>query len=489
MVARSADRPVDLCPGASRRAPTDPGIDEDPMSPTVLVLLGLASVAAILLLIIKVRTHPFLALLLVSIALALATQVPLSDIVPMLKDGMGKTLGNVALIVTLGAMLGRIIEVSGGAEVLARALLKAFGPRRAPWALGAASFLFGIPVFVDVATIVLVPIVLAVARRVTGRVNMLAYALPTVMALLTVHVVLPPHPGIVGGSEAMGADVGLVLLIGLVPAIIMWLFAQVLSGILTRRTFSAVPAEGDAAAGVTQHADEAHDDASLPGVGLVLAMILIPLVLIMAQTVTALTLPEGNLARSIFDFVGASAMALLIGVLLAMIFLGFRRGWSLGRVEDVLASALPATAAVILITGAGGTFGYVLSQTGVADAVADVLTATGLPILLLAWLLSAFIRAAQGSATVATMTTAPLVAPMAVAAGYSAPQIALLTVAIGVGSMALSHVNDSLFWVWSRYYRVDTATALRTYTVATTATSIVGLVVVALLWPVVALLG
>lgn len=456
------------------------------MSPTALVLLGLASVAAILVLIIKVRAHPFIALLLVSIALALATRVPLGDVVPMLKEGMGSTLGNVALIVTLGAMLGRIVEVSGGAEVLARALLRAFGPRRAPWALGAASFIFGIPVFVDVATIVLVPIVLAVARRITGRVNMLAFALPTVMALLTVHVVLPPHPGIVGGSESMGADVGLVLMIGLVPALVMWAFSQVISGYLARRVFSAVPGVGDVAAGVTEHDDAAQADHELPSVGLVLGMILIPLVLIMSQTITALVLPETSVVRSTFDLIGASPIALLIGVLLAIALLGLRRGWSLRRVEDVLASALPATAAVILITGAGGTFGYVLTKTGVADAVATMLMKTGLPILLLAWLLAAFIRAAQGSATVATMTTAPLIAPMAHHAALSDAQIALVTVTIGVGSMALSHVNDSLFWVWSRYFRVGTSEALRSYTVATVATSIVGLAVTALLWPVVA---
>ncbi len=459
------------------------------MTPTVLVLLGLASVAAILLLIIKAKAHPFLALLIVSVALALAAQVPMAEVVPMLKDGMGKTLGNVALIVTLGAMLGRIVEVSGGAEVLARSLLKAFGPKRAPWALGAASFLFGIPVFVDVATIVLVPIVLAVARRITGRVNMLAYALPTVMALLTVHVVLPPHPGIVGGAESMGADVGLVLMIGLVPAVVMWLFSQVLSGFLVRRVHSDVPAAGVAAAGVAENEETELADHELPSAGLVLAMILVPLVLIMSQTVSALALPEDSTVRGFFDLVGASPMALLIGVLLAIACLGLARGWGLARVEDVLASALPATAAVILITGAGGTFGYVLSETGVADAVADMLTSTGLPILLLAWLMAAFIRAAQGSATVATMTTAPLIAPMAVAAGLSAPQIALVTVTIGIGSMALSHVNDSLFWVWSRYFRVGTSEALRSYTVATTATSIVGLGVAALLWPLVAMIG
>ncbi|UVY84331.1 gluconate:H+ symporter [Brachybacterium sp. NBEC-018] len=466
------------------------------MSPTVLVLLGLASVAAILVLIIRARAHPFIALLLVSVALALVAGVPLGDVVPLLQEGMGKTLGSVALIVTLGAMLGKIVELSGGAEVLARALLRAFGERRAPWALGAASFLFGIPVFVDVATIVLVPIVLAVARRLPGRVNMLTYALPTVMALLTVHVVLPPHPGIVGGAELMGADVGLVLLIGLVPAVLMWLFAQVLSGFLAGRIHSAVPAEGTLAAGTgndegAAHDGEGHDGeghAGAPGVGLVLTVILVPLLLIMAGTVSALVLPEGNLLRDVLGLVGASPMALLLGVLLAIWTLGLRRGWGASRVEDVLAAALPATAAVILITGAGGTFGHVLASTGVAGAVSDVLVGTGLPILLLAWLLAAFIRAAQGSATVSTLTTAPLIAPMTVSAGLDAPQIALVAVTIGVGSMALSHVNDSLFWVWSRYFQVPTGAALRSYTVATTATSIVGLGIVAALWPVVALL-
>lgn len=466
------------------------------MSPTVLVLLGLASVAAILVLIIRARAHPFIALLLVSVALALVAGIPLGDVVPLLQEGMGKTLGSVALIVTLGAMLGKIVELSGGAEVLARALLRAFGERRAPWALGAASFLFGIPVFVDVATIVLVPIVLAVARRLSGRVNMLTYALPPVMALLTVHVVLPPHPGIVGGAELMGADVGLVLLIGFVPAVLMWLFAQVLSGYLARRIHSAVPAEGTLAAGTGNDEGAAQDGeghdaeghAGAPGVGLVLTVILVPLLLIMSGTVSALVLPEGSLLRDLLGLVGASPMALLIGVLLAIWSLGLRRGWGAGRVEDVLAAALPATAAVILITGAGGTFGHVLASTGVAGAVSDVLVGTGLPILLLAWLLAAFIRAAQGSATVSTLTTAPLIAPMTVSAGLDAPQIALVAVTIGVGSMALSHVNDSLFWVWSRYFQVPTGAALRSYTVATTATSIVGLGIVALLSPLVALL-
>ncbi|MEO5305620.1 GntT protein [Corynebacterium sp. HMSC056F09] len=452
------------------------------MSPTTLVLLGIAAVALILFLIIRAKTHPFIAMLLVSIALALAARVPLSEVVPLLKDGMGGTLGGVALIVTLGAMLGRIVEVSGGAEVLARSLEKNFGEKRAPWALGAASFIFGIPVFVDVATIVLVPITLAVARRMGGKTNMLAYALPVVAALLTVHVVLPPHPGIVGASELMQADVGMVLLLGLIPAVVMWLVGQVFSGFIVKKVFSPVPAVGSQAAGTTANQDVEVDDGGAPSVGLVLATILLPLVLIMGGTVSTLMLDEGTAVRDFLGFVGDSPIALFIGVIFATGVLGFARGWGKEQVEDVVASALPATAAVILITGAGGTFGKVLTETGVADAVADLLVSTGLPVLVLAWLLAAFIRAAQGSATVAALTTAPLVAPMIASLELNGLQVALVTVTVGIGSMAFSHVNDSLFWVWSRYFQVDTASALKSYTVTTTIMSIVGFVVVGILW-------
>lgn len=259
------------------------------MGTTTLVLLGVASVATILALIIKAKAHPFLALLLVSVALALVGGIPLAEVVPTLTEGMGKTLGSVALIVTLGAMMGRIIEVSGGADVLAKTLLDKFGAKRAPWALGTAAFLFGIPVFVDVALIVLIPIVLSVGRRLQG--NMLTFALPTVLALLTVHVVLPPHPGIVGGAEIMGANVGMVLLVGLIPAAIMWFCAQLLIPTITKRVFSPVPMIDAAAA--AEMGQEVNEDANTqsfpviknpPSTGLIVALILTPLFLIMGQS-------------------------------------------------------------------------------------------------------------------------------------------------------------------------------------------------------------
>lgn len=464
------------------------------MATSTLVLLGLGSVAAILALIIKGKAHPFLALLVVSVALALVGGIPLAEVVPTLTAGMGKTLGSVALIVTLGAMMGRIIEVSGGADVLAKTLLDKFGPKRAPWALGVASFLFGIPVFVDVALIVLIPIVLSVGRRLQG--NMLNYALPTVLALLTVHVVLPPHPGIVGGAQLMGANVGMVLLIGLVPAAIMWFVAQLIIPSITKRVFSPVPMiDAAAAAEMGQELDEDANTQSFPvvknppSVGLIVALILTPLFLIMGATVSAMIMPEGDPVRTFLGFIGASPMALLIGVILSTALLGYRRGWGLTEAEDVINSSLPPVAAVILITGAGGTFGHVLSTTGVATAVAEVLAASGLHILVLAWIMAALIRAAQGSATVSTLTTAPLLAPLVATMELAPLQIALVTVTIGIGSMALSHVNDSLFWVWSRYFKVTTANALKSYSIVTTFASIVGFIVCLLMWPLIGMIA
>ncbi len=448
------------------------------MAPTTLVLLGLTAVAAILALIIKVKAHPFLALLLVSLALALIAGIPLEEVLPLLAEGMGKTLGNVAIIVSLGAMMGRIIEVSGGADVLATTMLKKFGPRKAPWALGAASFIFGIPVFVDVALIVLIPIILSVGRRLQG--NMLTYALPTVMALLTMHVVMPPHPGIVGGAELMGASVGMVLLLALIPATLMWLTAQTTIPFFTRRLFSAVP-EFDPLA--QEEVQAARQDP--PKTSLVIVLILLPLLLIMSGTVSAMILPEDQQLRILLGFVGASPMALLIGVITCMLLLGYRRGWGLAQTEEVINSALPPVAAVILITGAGGTFGHVLAKTGVADAVAGILSSSGLHILFLAWLMAALIRAAQGSATVATLTTAPLIEPLATHLNLAPAQLALVTVAIGIGSMALSHVNDSLFWVWSRYNKIDVATGLKSYSLITTYTSLAGFLVTLAMWPLV----
>ncbi len=396
------------------------------MSNEMLILIGLASVVALLVIMIKGKVHPFLALGLVSIAVALTAGIPMSKVIPTLISGMGSTLGSVALIVGLGAMLGKIIEKSHGADVLANWLLQRFGEKNAPFALGMTGFIFGIPVFVDVGFIVLLPIIFSVARRLGG--NILVYSLPIGLAMLLVHVLVPPHPGIVAGAQNLNADIGFVLGIGLVAALPAYLIGQKFIPFFTKNNFVKVVTSTD----LLQHQKDLIKEKGieLPSFGKVLAMISFPLILIMLGTVTATTLPKEHIVREVFSMVGSSPFALFVAVCLSAYVLGFRYGWTKHKLEEVLESALAPIAGIILITGAGGMFGKVLDASGVGKALADVLANTGLPLLVLSFILSALLRAAQGSATVATITTTTILAPAAVAAGYNDLQLALLTAAI-----------------------------------------------------------
>ncbi|PJG86113.1 gluconate:H+ symporter [Conservatibacter flavescens] len=450
------------------------------MSNEMLILIGIASVFALLFIMIKGKVHPFLALGLVSIAVALSAGIPMSKVIPTLISGMGGTLGGVALIVGLGAMLGKIIEKSNGADVLASWLLEKFGEKRAPFALGITGFIFGIPVFVDVGFIVLIPIIFSVARRLGG--NMLVYTLPIGLAMLAVHVFLPPHPGIVAGAQTLQADIGLVLAFGFLAALPAHLIGQMFIPFFTKNNHVKVSTSTD----LIQHQKQlSHQTDGLPKFGTVLAMIVTPLILIMLGTVTATVLPKDNGIREIFSMVGSSPFALMFSVFLSSYVLGIRRGWKADKVEEVLNSALAPIAGIILITGAGGMFGKVLDASGVGKALADVLSSTGLPLLALAFILSALLRAAQGSATVATITTATIIMPAIAVEQYTGVQVALLTVAIGAGSMTLSHVNDSLFWVWTKFFNISVSEGLRTWTPLTTIYGTIGFLVTALIWSVI----
>ena len=447
------------------------------MSNSYLISIGLVSVIALLILMIRGKVHPFLSLGLVSVAVALSASIPMDKVIPLLISGMGNTLGSVALIVGLGAMLGKIIEKSNGADVLAGWLLNKFGEKNAPFALGATGFIFGIPVFVDVGFIVLLPIIFSVARRIGG--NMLTYALPIGLSMLMVHVMLPPHPGIVAGSQALHADIGIVLGVGLVAALPAYLIGQLFIPYFTKKTFIPVPTSSDL---IEYQKQLAHDASGLPKFGTVLAMIVTPLILIMLGTITATTLPKENIVREIFSMVGSSPFALLFAVLLSSYVLGIKRGWTKERLEEILNSSLAPIAGIILITGAGGMFGKVLDASGVGKALADVLSGTGLHILALAFILSALLRAAQGSATVAIITTTSILAPVIIGADYSPIQIALITAAGGAGSMTLSHVNDSLFWVWTKFFGISVSDGLKTWSILTTIYGTIAFGFVCLMW-------
>ena len=453
------------------------------MSTLALLGIGAGSIGLLLLLIIRWQVHAFVAMMLVSFLVAFATGMPIGDIISTLIAGMGGTLGSVAILVALGSMLGRMIEVSGGAASLANRFTQLLGPTRVPMALTAAALVLAIPVFFDVGFIILVPIVYGFCKA--AGVNPIKFGLPVAGIMLAAHVVVPPHPGIVGGAAIVKGDIGWITIIGLAICIPLAVLSQYVAGWLNRKGYPLLPttAEQFAAFG---SGDNASANRRTPGVSTILALILIPLALIMAGTTGATLLPKGDSLRNVLGFIGSPIFALMVAVGLAMFLLGRSQGWNRERTNAIMESALPPAATVILVTGAGGVFAKVLTTSGIGAALSQSLTATHLPLILMAFVISLALRAAQGSATVAILTTCGLLAEAIGGGGYSPLQVALITVAIGFGGLGLSHVNDSGFWIVTRYLGLSVGDGLRTWTVLTTVLGLAGFALTAVLWALVA---
>ena len=433
-------------------------------STAVLLLIALAAVLVLLVLIMRFRLHAFVSLVLVSLMTAMVAGIPMADVIPALMQGFGSTLATVALLVGFGAMIGRLLETTGGAEVLADRLIGQFGAHRAPLALGVASLLFGFPIFFDAGLVVMLPIIFSVAYRFGGSV--LLYALPAAGAFAAMHALLPPHPGPVAAGDLLGADIGLLVVVGLVVALPTWFFGSYLFGLWAGRRFvlpipqilGAVEAE-------------AHDRIP-PSFGTVMLVLLLPLGLIFLNTglgtlATAGLVDAGAGWVTVLRLIGQTPIALLITVLVAMALLG--RGRSAAEIEKIMDGALAPICAIILVTGAGGMFGGVLRASGIGEALASSLDAVGMPLIVAAFVISMALRVAQGSATVALTTTAGLIAPtVAATTGLSEFDRCFLVVAIAGGATVLSHFNDSGFWLVGRFLEMDEKTTLKTWTVMET---------------------
>lgn len=429
-------------------------------------LLGIAmcSILLLLVLIMRFRVHAFLALTFVSVVVALVTGVPFDKVVPVLLSGFGGTLAGVALLVGLGAMIGRLLEISGGAKVLADTLIGKFGAHRAPFALGVASLLFGFPIFFDAGLVVMLPIIFSVAKQFGG--STLKYAFPAAGAFAVMHALLPPHPGPVAASELLGANIGLLVLVGLVIAIPTWYFGAYLFGLYAGKKFN-VPLPSTFLGHV-----EADVNNKPPSFGLVITILLMPLVLIFLDTGLNTAIVMGwvtadNMLVNFLRMIGKTPIALLITVFFCLIV--FSGKHSRKHLETICDGALGPICGIILVTGAGGMFGGVLRASGIGDALAGVLSDTGMPIIVAAFVISTALRVAQGSATVALTTTAALVAPMVeVSTGLSQLDLCFIVISIAGGATVLSHVNDSGFWLVGRFLEMDVKTTLKTWTVMET---------------------
>ncbi|MGW2415234.1 GntP family permease [Streptomyces tubercidicus] len=476
-----------------------------------LLTVAALGIALLLVLIIKVRLQPFVALLTVSIAVGLAAglsvtelfgTVQKSDAVSLIETGMGGILGHVAIIIGLGTMLGAILEVSGGAEVLSARLLRLFGERREPLAMGLTGLIFGIPVFFDVGIFVLAPIVYAAAKR-SGK-SILLYCMPLLAGLSMTHAFLPPHPGPVAAAGLFKVDLGWIILMGLVCGIPAVLAAWGYAAWIGRRLFVPVPqdmveaaeearaavtagkgaagvAAGKAASGVTAGKGAAGVTAHEAPVALrtVLTIIGTPLLLILLATFSSIALAPSP-GRSVIEFFGHPFVALTIALLLSYYLLGLRRGWSRKSLETVSTASLKPVGNIILVVGAGGIFGAVLKGSGVATVLSDTFHHVGLPLIVLAYLLSLVLRVAQGSATVAIVTTAGVVVPLVDGQSLPPAHLALIIMAISAGSIFASHVNDGGFWMVSTYFGISERDTLKSWTVLESVLSVTGFAVAAL---------
>ncbi len=452
---------------------------------TTLLLIAAGAVAVLLFVIIKVRLHAFIALVLVSLLTAVAAGIPLSDVPKALTSGFGSTLASVALLVGFGVMLGRLLEVTGGAQVLADTLIGRFGERRAPLALGVAALIFGFPIFFDAGLVVFLPIILTVARRFGGSV--LYYALPAAGAFAAMHALVPPHPGPVAAGTVLGGDLGVVLLVNLPIVFIAWYVGvYLMSRYLGARIDVALPdlLFGEVNDGTS--ADDAEGGKTPPpSFATVLGLLLIPLVLISFNTVLSTlvasgSIDKGNTVANALILLGNTPVALLV-TLLAAIGLLRSPDRTLSQTTDLLDDALRPICSIILITGAGGMFGGVLRTSGIGAALTSSLSGLGIPLLLQAFLIATALRVAQGSATVALTTASGLIASQA--AGLSDVRVALLVTTIAAGATVLSHVNDSGFWLVSRFFGMDEKTTLKTWTVMETTLGLSAFALAAVLWP------
>jgi GntP family gluconate:H+ symporter len=487
---------------------------EPALGTTPLLLIAVGAVAVLLVLIMKFKVHAFVALVLVSLLTALATGIAIGDVIDTMLAGFGSTLAAVALLVGLGAMIGKLLEVTGGATVLADSLINRFGEKRAPLALGVASLLFGFPIFFDAGFVVFLPIIFSVARRFGGSV--LLYALPSAGAFAVMHAFVPPHPGPVGAGDILGADIGLLVVVGLVIGLPTWfiscyLFSRWIGGrvmVPIPSTLAGRKSEADDPRVDTDVDDAGGPDGRGPGgpagtgggatvaagtatstdtrtgppkFSTVLALLLLPLVLILLNTGfnTLATAGAVDGDAGWLDWVtllGQTPVALLITLLVAATVLS-RERFSRAETEDLLNSSIGPVAAIILITGAGGMFGGVLRSSGIGTALADSLESIGLPVIVAAFVIATCLRVAQGSATVALLTTAALIAPAVAENDLSRMDTALVVIAIACGATVLSHVNDSGFWLVGRFLEMDVKTTLRTWTVMETLIGVVGFVI------------
>jgi gluconate:H+ symporter, GntP family len=468
-----------------------------------LVVAALVGIGVVVVLITVLKVHPFLALVLGSAALGAVAAISGTDIITSFTNGFGSTMGSVGLLIAFGAMIGGLLTESGGADRVVGSIVDRVGPRALPWAMGGVAALIAIPLFFEVGVVLLIPIVLLVARQSAQPV--LRVGIPALAGLSVLHGFIPPHPGPLVAIANLHADLGLVLIFGLIIAVPAVIIAGPLFGTLISRWVTIdhpapvlatagaattagratgttgttsggrLGGEGTTDLGQPSGTGEDAPPARRPPFAQTVFTVMLPVLLMLAKAIADLAIDDKNNAvQGALDVIGNSAVALLIGVIVAMFTLGTAVGFGRERISRSVGGALPAIAGIFLIVAAGGGFKQLLVDSGVSGLVADAAKGAHLSPLVLGWLVAVGIRLATGSATVATVTAAGIVAPLA--AGLSTPTVSLLALAVGAGSLFFSHVNDAGFWLVKEYFGMTVGQTIASWSVMETIISVVGLI-------------
>ena len=425
------------------------------LDPTRLVVAALTGLVILLALIIRFKVPAMIAILVGAVLIGLGAGMPLEQIVKAVDDGVGNTLKGIALLVGLGSMFGAILEISGGAQVLAVTLVDKFGERKAAWALAITGLVIAIPVFFDAGLIILIPLAFSLARR-TGR-STLYYAIPLLAGLAVGHAFIPPTPGPVLVASMLGVDLGRVIMVGAVCGIAALIVAGPVWGAHCGKKFSVAPRE----------MVEESTARRLPSCGTVVTIIVIPLILIILKSVASVVDALAP-ARKVIGFLGEPFVALTIATIVAMVLLGRRNGYSAAELEKVMTKSLEPVGLILLVTACGGVLRYILQYSGLGEMIGHAVASASLPMVVVAFVVAALVRISVGSATVAMTMAAGIVAAMPEVAGLSPAYLACITAAIAGGATVCSHFNDSGFWLVKSLLGMDEKTTLRTWTVMET---------------------
>ncbi|EWC58642.1 Gluconate transporter family protein [Actinokineospora spheciospongiae] len=434
---------------------------------TRLIGAALIGIALIVVLITQVKLHPFLALILGSGALGLIAGMPVDKLIKSFSGGVGTTVAGVGVLIALGAMLGKLLADSGGADRIVDTIIGRASGAMLPWAMALVAVLIGLPMFFEIGLVMLIPVVLLVAKR-TGQPLMLL-GIPALAGLSVLHGLVPPHPGPLAAVDAVKADLGITLGLGLLVAVPTVVVAGPLFGRLASRWVSA-----EAPGHLVPESTGASE--RRPGFAATLATVLLPVVLMMGKALSDILLDAANPVRRALDFVGDPLVALLAAVLLGMVTLGRAAGFTRDRLRDSVSAALPPIAGILLIVGAGGGFKQTLVDAGVGDVITGLAKDADFSPILLGWLVAVAIRLATGSATVATISAAGIIAPLV--EGLPPAQAALVALAVGAGSLFFSHVNDAGFWLVKEYFGLSVGQTIRTWSLMETVISVTALAVI-----------